>query len=702
MALSLLGSLQAEIELIEALGIDQYVSGRVDRVEAAYLKKSPKEMEDILLFSEYVTQLFGVDEFDGLFQEFKTSPALELKDVFAAARRPTEVLAQALNFTQLTKMLEISTQEQARLIAENKKDKEVVKLWENRKWEEAKTLSGNPNFSGATKRTTEQNILLRELPEYGGLAVAEKRVEDTKRKLDGLVGFVRPIPPGPEVKGNENVAKNIAQMFFALIIGLGMLLQLLYGEWDPKLFKALTREETGRGAVVEPTSKLVNMPGSGVKAYFPASIGGGDIVGENSTALMSNPFVFDLSEMTGEKEMTGKNTIVTRDDMFAIVQIKPKGGRAFTKNEAIHFRKLGNKAQDFSEYSKRDKKYGVTWDYAKPIPIHEKKYEFEVIGYSKTPVQTEFDEGDFFGIMPIKVGDFYSPYDPKQTNADEVLERGLEFAMKGMDLTSTELPEQLPKESMEYPATDKTIMVEYIKMRSSQTGQKIDPEDIPADLLRLLAVTVPKQLLKEILKGGGRKDDATFAFFDLVKLPALGLASTLNYYSNVKREDQWLGFRHNTWFKYGITFLSVAIPLTVVGETVLLMNTEDQLDLLEANRKEQVERTIVGAWAGTAIGLVMGTTSAVEGVIKSVGIAIAAKYLFGGMAGLAAMGSRLFITRLFSAKSGPGGQQAVQKRRRSSSTANAKLPSQADIMSALRASNGDTKAAAKMLSSFSF
>jgi hypothetical protein len=32
----------------------------------------------------------------------------------------------------------------------------------------------------------------------------------------------------------------------------------------------------------------------------------------------------------------------------------------------------------------------------------------------------------------------------------------------------------------------------------------------------------------------------------------------------------------------------------------------------------------------------------------------------------------------------------------------AKLPSQADIMSALRASNGDTKAAAKMLSSFSF
>lgn len=675
---------------IAEVGVEQYALGLLVQIEPEFSKQSPEIRKLALENAAVIAELFEENEFAQIFRSVE--PTITPAEILSKAKFRKEVFAGPeikLSYDDIKDVLESQEQKLEELENEYDKKNHIYDLWKNKQnyYQAKKTYNEyfpnkpplNANIVGKIGERLEK--LEDEI-----IPKQQRLVNQASENFENAAQLQEQrLEPAPE----ETVTPNWSSFVLVGCFVLGIAFASFTGEpLDLKDDKILTQQETGVAQAQDLTRYLTPTPFGEV---FLASIKENVYSGNREDGFDWNvdsrkPLLMDIGEFskTQGANLTGTHyTYVTRDDRYIKVVATKKGNLDVTETDQDFFKDM----QTYStvtntEHANQDSGIKVLYDLAKYLPFQKNQWEMKFVGaIEEKPGMIEFTEkqASFY----IKLGDILCPQDLNQTNTVEMVrKKGMDIALEGFKLEDESTQVQLPKLNLKIPdGKIPSMKIELLNTEPDERGKDTEYR-LQTFLFRWFT---PKKLLARVMSGKQEPGDNENVFLILGKFLALAGFTTVDFFKNVKSNDKWFG----TTMRVLVFFFATACIMSSVYNAdkynlgiETLGKTEKEMEDWNWNLLEGI-----GSDARRYFGFfstILGFASSIYGFV----------WVWGVLAPIVLQAHAVyrFFRPAISTSSPPGSP----KQRR----AGAQFPSRTDMESAIRATNGDVNAAARMLSTF--
>ena len=265
-----------------------------------------------------------------------------------------------------------------------------------------------------------------------------------------------------------------------------------------------------------------------------------------------------------------------------------------------------------------------------------------------------------------------------------VKDKGMEIALKGFELEEESTQVQLPKLNLKIPDEEfPSMKIELLKTKSNKKEKEKDTEyRLQTFFSRWFT---PKKLLARVMSGKQEPGDNENVFLILGKFLALAGFTTVDFFKNVKSNDKWIGF----YTRVFVFFIATAGIMFSVYNADMFNQKMEELGKIEEGM-ENWDWNVFEGWGSEPLRFFRFFSTMLTFAVSIYGFVRA----WGLIAPVVLQAFALynFFRPAISTSSPPGSPK--QKR------AGAQFPSRTDMESAIRATNGDVNAAARMLSTF--
>lgn len=710
----------------EAINIDpqKYFDELIAQTQDLYLQQSPNVQRAVPESAAIIAELSGENEIAQYLRGFKLSTPQEI----LSKARFGEELAGARS----TARDKLAIWNQVKDELEKEKERlvhlvEFERLWDSNQRARARNyynekINQNVNVLASTARDVKEEVpLLKE--KIKRLEADEETAKENYRKKAGLIKKKEPLEtetPKP---------KWLSFAIFGFLL-LGLILAIANGgQLNTKDLGPITVQKK---IIQEQATLTADLTPTQTGEFFQATIAkneknenphGGEIKKVSDAEFLIMP-INEFNSAADENNYAE----VTRDDRFIKVEATRKiGADPFNDTTDIDFFRDAQRYSTNTRTTYAQADFGINsitqqtvlFDLAKAIPFDVNRWDLKVsetiTKNTKPVVKKDDDLNNETIVFYIKYGDYLVPVDfsnkpedqQEQDFVSKFREDYIETASRGFDLKAKDggkkfliVPYKAKKQ------VNGEMQIELLKKPKVLE----DAEDLEDWWSHLTRTTLPKYLLDKLRDGNYNSQHLLQAYGIVAKIPLLVMGFTQDFYSNVREGDKFItkkGYVRRMLIMMVVVYLFLQIYQLYVNMTPEQLIQEVNLTLKKQQETNENFSQVAKTSASDTVDFI---ESGMNYVVRAI-ISTLAFY------GIVSYGPFTFLERVFnlrnlyrgqgkskadSQQKKSGSQKSGSKPRRSSSgyLSGAQFPSRTDMESAIRATNGDVNAAARMLSTF--